>query len=211
MERTSSAWTNVLLKPSMPSSRGGLNLRCASHHAPAAFVASFDQTLPMVEKILGVKPGTPGCLPSTVASLDLAAGRPDWISVEDIDVPLCQRVLSATIDEPNFDRLLDTSTTTRQRALTLSSALQHAGDWLNVLPSPTLGLHLHSNEFRLCLRYWLGLPLFAVSSACPQCLRPADTFGDHQVGCGGNGDRVARHDALRNAIFTAAQSAALGP
>ena len=58
---------------------------------------------------------------------------------------------------------------------------------------------------------WLRLPLITVSSACPQCLRPADTFGDHQVGCGRNGDQVARHDALRNAIFTAAQSAALGP
>ena len=80
-----------------------------------------------------------------------------------------------------------------------------------MLPSPALGLHLHSKEFRLCLRYWLGLPLFAVSSACPQCLRPADTFGDHQVGCGGNGDWVARHNALCNVIFTAAQLAALGP
>ena len=147
------------LKSSMPSSRGGLNLRCASHHAPAAFVASFNQTLRMVEKILGVKPGTPGCLRTTVASLALAAGRPDWIYVEDIDVPLCQRVLSATIDESNFDRLLDTSTTTRQRALALSSALQHAGDWLNVLPSPALGLHLHSKEFRLYLRYGLGYQL----------------------------------------------------
>ena len=56
---------------------------------------------------------------------------------------------------------------------------------------------------------WLGLPLITVSSACPQCLRPVDTFGDHQVGCDGNGDQVARHDALRNAIFTAAHSAAL--
>ena len=37
--------------------------------------------------------------------------------------------------------------------------LQHAGDWLNVLPSPVLGLHLYSKEFRLCLRYWLGLAL----------------------------------------------------
>ena len=165
----------------------------------------------MVEKILGVKPGTPGCLPSTVASLALAAGRPDWISVEDIDVPLCQRVLLATIDESNFDHLLATSTTTRQRTFALSSALQHAGDWLNVLPSPAVGLHLHSKEFRLCLRYWLWLLLFAVSSACPQCMRPTDAFEDHQMGCGGNGDRVARHDALRNVIFTAAQSAALGP
>ena len=35
--------------------------------------------------------------------------------------------------------------------------------------------------------------------------------GDHHVGCGGNADRIARHNALRDAIFSAAQSAALAP
>ena len=64
------------LKSSLPSSREVLTLRYASHHVPAAFVTSFHQTLRMVEKILGVKPDTPGCLPSTVASLALPAGRP---------------------------------------------------------------------------------------------------------------------------------------
>ena len=39
------------------------------------------------------------------------------------------------------------------------------------------------------------------------CLHPCD----HQVGCGGNGDRIARHNAIRDALFAAAQSAALGP
>ena len=37
------------------------------------------------------------------------------------------------------------------------------------------------------------------------CLN-ADTMGDHQVGCGGNGDRI-----IRDVLFTAAQTAALGP
>ncbi len=40
------------------------------------------------------------------------------------------------------------------------------------------------------------------------CHPPADEFGDHQVGCGGNGDR---HNAVRDVLFIAAQSAALGP
>ena len=31
------------------------------------------------------------------------------------------------------------------------------------------------------------------------------------MGCGGNGDRIARHNAVRDVIFAAAQSAALGP
>ena len=37
----------------------------------------------------------------------------------------------------------------------------------------------------------------------------ADSLVDHQVGCGGNGDRIHRHDALHDALFSAAQSAAL--
>ena len=39
----------------------------------------------------------------------------------------------------------------------------------------------------------------------------ADRFGDHQVGCGGNGDRIARHNAIRDVLFSAAQYAALAP
>ena len=32
-----------------------------------------------------------------------------------------------------------------------------------------------------------------------------------RVGCGGNGDRIYRHDSLRDALLSAAQSAALAP
>ena len=46
---------------------------------------------------------------------------------------------------------------------------------------------------------------------CPECGRNADTMGDHQVGCVGNCDRIARHNNIRDVLFNAAQSAALGP
>ena len=50
-------------------------------------------------------------------------------------------------------------------------------------------------------------------SKCPLCAgeRVADPFGDHQVGCGGNGDWIHRHHSLRDSLFSAAQSAALAP
>ena len=50
-------------------------------------------------------------------------------------------------------------------------------------------------------------------SSCSACDKSAaaDPFGDHQVGCGGNGDRIHRHDAIRDALFSAAQAAALAP
>ena len=53
--------------------------------------------------------------------------------------------------------------------------------------------------------------MFQDGAQCPVCHTVADPYGDHQVGCGGNADRIARHNALRDAIFSAAQSAALAP
>ena len=93
----------------------------------------------------------------------------------------------------------------------LSSAIHHAGDWLNVIPSPSLGLHLHDREFCFCLQYWLGLQMFEDYGICPVCQSGADRFGDHQVGCGGNLDRIHRHNSVRDAVYSAAQSAALAP
>ena len=96
----------------------------------------------------------------------------------------------------------------RSRALALSSSIRHAGDWLNVIPSSALGLHLHDREFRPCLQYWLGLRMSEEGARCRIFHAVADPFGDHQVGCWGNGDRIHRHDS---AVFSAAQSAALAP
>ena len=93
----------------------------------------------------------------------------------------------------------------------LSSAIHHAADWLNVVPSPALGLHLQDREFRFCLQYWLGLQMFEDDMTCPVCHSTADCYVDHQVGCGGNPDRIYRHNSVRDALFSAAQSAALAP
>ena len=96
----------------------------------------------------------------SLQSLVRAAGRPDWESIQDIDVPPFQHSLSRAIHEASFDALLASATHPRSKALALSTAIRHAGDWLNVVPSSTLGLHLQDREFRLCLQYW------------PLCCRP---------------------------------------
>ncbi len=50
---------------------------------------------------------------------------------------------------------------------------------------------MQDREFRCCLPYWLGVPLHSSPNPCPVCHSPADEFGD--------------------VLFSAAQSAALGP
>ena len=82
---------------------------------------------------------------------------------------------------------------------------------MNGVPSAALGLHLKDREFCVSLRYLLGVPLHSSPYACPECLATADEYGDHQIGCGGNGDRIFRHNAVRDVLYTAAQSAALAP
>ena len=200
-------------KASLPSSLGGLNLRQAGLHAPAAYISSLFESRPLVARILGYLPAFPPVLLATISALARAAAKDDWNSLEDIDVPLHQRPLSRAIDDASFNSLLGSAPDQRSRALTLSTSLPHAGDWLNVVPSQALGLHLQDHGFRLCLDYWLGLRMSDGSATCQICNRAiaADPFGDHQVGCGGNGDRIHRHDALRDALFSAAQTAALAP
>ena len=50
------------LKASLPSNWGGLNLRSASRHAPAAYLASSTCSQSLVEQILGQPPTTPAPL-----------------------------------------------------------------------------------------------------------------------------------------------------
>ena len=192
-------------------SLGGLGIRPASLHASTAFISSFHQSETLISDILGHPAKAPFHLPTVVSALAAAADRPQWYSVDSIDVLLRCRTFSRAIDLAHFSCLLDSTFDASSRALALSFSIPHAGDWLNVVPSTALGLHLLDREFRLCLRYWLRLQMFPVGAHCPVYHSAADPHGDHHVGCGGNGDRILRHNSVRDAIYTAAQSAALVP
>ena len=198
-------------KATLPSSLGGLNLRLASIYAPAAFIGSLVRCQDLISRVLGQTPNESSHLQSTFLALVHNAARPNWHSLEDIDIPLTQKALSRASDEATFDHLLASAADTRSKTLVLSTSIPHAGDWINVIASQALGLHVLDREFRGCLQYLLGLPMIEEGHHCPFCQSPADRFRDYQVGCGGNRDRIHRHDSLRDALFSAAQSAALAP
>ena len=199
------------LKASLPSSLGGLNIRHAALHASAAYIDSFCQSQPLISDVLGHAAKYPLHFSEDLGALFQAASRPDWVLLQDIDVRLIQHSLSRAIDQASFDALMASAPDTRSRALALSSAIHHAGDWLDVIPSPSLGLHLQDREFRFCLQYWLGLQMFEDNGICPVCKSDADRFGNHKVGCGGNPDRIHRHNSVRDAVYSAAQSTVLAP
>ena len=124
-----------------------------------------------------------------------------------------QRAVSLTINL-NTSKLLTTNINElgdlREKARLSSVGLPHAGDWLNVLPSPILGLHMRSTEFVIMAKYRLGVPIYHKAGQCPACLQHSDALGDHAVSCGNQGERIARHNALRYALHAATQTACLG-
>ena len=92
-----------------------------------------------------------------------------------------------------------------------SLGLPHAGNWLSVVPSPALGLHLRPSEFIPAIKYRLGIPVYSSEGPCPACGAQSDKMGDHALGCVSTSDRIARHNMLRDVIFETAASADLGP
>ena len=129
------------LKAALPFSMGGLGLRWALFHAPAAYVGSLKQSHSLISSILGHPPATFSFLPGCISALSKAAKRPEWLFLQDVDVPIHQRALSKSIGLASNEILLDSAHDSPSRVLTLSSSIPHAGDWLSVIPSSALSIH----------------------------------------------------------------------
>ena len=71
------------LKASLPSSLGSLR---ACLHASAAYVSSVVQSQELVSGILRQPSSTPLHLADTISTLAEAAERPDWMTLEDVNV-----------------------------------------------------------------------------------------------------------------------------
>ena len=54
---------------------------------------------------------------------------------------------SRVVDQASFDLLVNNAPNVHAKALALFSFIPHAGDWVHVVPSTALGLHLHDWEF----------------------------------------------------------------
>ena len=191
----------------LPVALGSLGLRRASLHAPAAFISSSFLSESLISDILGFDPSPLSiCLLLFSLVLFLLIGLTG-------PPPLTVLILSITCQVRSTWPLSRGSVTLlpgsdlRFKALCVSTSLPHSGDWLRAIPSPALGLHLQDWEFHLCLLYWLGVPMVEEGSQCPLCLAATDPFGDHFIACGGNGDRILRHNSVRDVLFSAARSA----
>lgn len=92
--------------------------------------------------MLGNQPAVSHHLTTAFSAIAAAAHRPDWTCIEKVDVPIRQHALSFSIGQALQDDLTASAPSTRYCALSLSTNLPHACDWLNVVLPSTLGLHL---------------------------------------------------------------------
>ena len=196
----------------LPVSMGGMGLRAAEDHAPAAHAASVLASQPLSASLLRRRPEEPSPpLPQLLLDgLTFALG--EETSEESLE-GVSQKMLGLRIDQ-HLQRQLQEEIgqeEERERARLLSLTLPHAGDWLNTPPLTALGLHLRPAEFVLASKYRLGLDVYSKTAPCPACLRLSDTKGDHAMSCGTGGERIARHNHLRDALFEMAVSAVMAP
>ena len=111
--------------------------------------------------------------------LQPSQNEPTWIMLMFLYVNVSFHILLMRLSTSAFSPL---PLLPRARPLVLSSVLPNTGDWLNVVPSTPLGLHLTNCEFRCCLHYWFGVPLHSNSYPCPECGGSVDTFGITRLG-----------------------------
>ena len=129
-----------------------------------------------------------------------------------IDSNTPQRLLSRRVDEARLHVLESVDADERLRLILPSIRLPGTGDFLNVIPSPALKLHIHPTEFVMALKYRIGLPVFPEESNCYLCGKTSDIYGDHAISaCHMTGGIIRRHDLLWDAIFDTAYAALLRP
>jgi len=201
VELTESAWDQVQLSVNMT----GLGLRSVSRHCAPAFISSHVRAMPDVMTF------------SLHQACDLFADQlnlqPDDNFFTDflVDKP-SQHSLSHKLDHNKvLDMALSSSTADKIRL----SALQgdRAGAWLQALPSRgPIDLTLSPNEMQAALKHRLGLSLANSGEKCAACnIGLLDILGHHHLTCPNGGFVVARHNRIRDTLFTLSQMAGLSP
>ena len=185
----------------------GLGLRSAVDHSAGVYISSFNASESLRD---GLLPHRKVTIDLTSAMAQLSEKLEEEVSNDEI-YAMSQKALSLRMDLKLHLNLSNSLTEVRDRARLASLGLPHSGDWLNVIPSPILGLHVRPQEFRMSVLYRLGAPVYSSSGPCPACHKQSDRLGDHALACGTAGERIARHDHLRDALFQTAASANLAP
>ena len=128
----------------------------------------------------------------------------------DSDSP--SQFLSRMIEDQSVSDIFGDPTLPRHRRLHLEDCrVPGAGAWLTANPS-CVESHVPSPLFRVALQRRLRMALWDHDSACSMCGEVLDRWGGHALSCCCGGDRVLRHNAIRNVVCsTVAEFTSVSP
>ena len=200
----------------LPVAIGGLGVEKAQDVAESAFLGNVLSTSQLVGKLLGeeMMPGDLEGVSCAFESWKKKAGV-ELRTVEELTKlrefesregklhP--QRVLAGFVHRSSWTNLLATASNMREELRLRAVSRKDAGAWWNVVPVKQLGFKFDRDEFLALVKWWLGLPVYAVQDGmrliCPEgkCGMEMDGMGDHAVMCAYGPSRTARHDAVNRA------------
>ena len=185
---------------------GWLGARCAAEHAPAAYVASFSACRELCGQLWPAFDPfdlDEGCLPPCGGRRAFAQCYPSGANIYAASDSPSQRFLSGMIEARSVSGILGDPTLSRHRRLHLEACrVPGAGAWLTANPS-CVDSHVPSSFLRVALQRRLRMQLWDHDSACSMCAEVLDRWGDHALSCCCGGDRVLRHNAVRNVVCSA--------
>ena len=118
--------------------------------------------------------------------------------------PACQKLWVQPIADRQWDKLLDEAdigSISRLRGCRAPGA----GDWLNALPSGTLGLRLNDEQFSTAIAVRLGAPVCSVHTCV--CGAEVERSAQHALVCNKMKSRHSRHRLGNDIILRALKAA----
>lgn len=184
---------------SLPVRCGGLGIRKISSVALPAFLSSIFSTQKLVKAILS---------PSIQISY-MTEALGNWKiacpSQSLPKAPASQRQWDGPLCELELENLINSTSSSAERARLLAVTRWESGLWLHALPSKNVGNLLDNNTFRIAVSLRVGAPC-QVPHRCV-CGEMVDRFGHHALSCVKSAGRIPRHASLNDIIRRAFVSA----
>jgi hypothetical protein len=175
---------------SVSTTIGGLGIRRIVDHATGAFTASWHEAQGITHE--------------------------SWSNPSENDcsaVYKSQKTASTETDAAIMSKLVAGAGDKRQTQHLSRLDSPHANAWLTARPSVMDGNDaiLPPKVYRTAVARLLRQPVYSNSAPCPFCQQTMDIYGDHSLCCKKNGDRITRHNRLRNLVFKFADIGLLSP
>ena len=167
---------------------GGLGLRRSAEHADLSYHASWHESQ--------------------------RTAKEQWVPpVGMSEKYLSQSDASFLFDEKLHRCLVSDAPNDREAQRLRRCAQPHAGGFVTAVPSQEDGKEciLKSRNFRIAVAYRLGVRVLKEEISCPLCEQTIDVYGDHATCCTKSGDRIIRHNTLRNLLHKVTSDALLSP